>query len=107
MVQEEKGTVCDQGRANSLQIDQTGFEIRQRGQIKRVSTQVLCHVVALRGDKETDGAQSGSGRDISAIFMELPDRKDIPDYYRTIKNPISLEEIEVCSASAPLNGYAD
>lgn len=41
-------------------------------------------------------AKSGSGRDISAIFMELPDRKDIPDYYRTIKNPISLEEIEVC-----------
>lgn len=42
---------------------------------------------------------SGSGRDISAIFMELPDRKDIPDYYRTIKNPISLEEIEVCLPS--------
>lgn len=59
------------------------------------------------GGKGTDGAQSGSGRDISAIFMELPDRKDIPDYYRTIKNPISLEEIEVCPASALLNGYAD
>lgn len=57
------------------------------------------------GAKETDDSKSGSGRDISAIFMELPDRKDIPDYYRTIKNPISLEEIEVCSRpSAPLNG---
>lgn len=27
--------------------------------------------------------------------MELPDRKDLPDYYKVITNPISLQEIEV------------
>jgi hypothetical protein len=38
---------------------------------------------------------SGSGRQISGIFMELPDRKDLPDYYKVIANPISLSDIEV------------
>lgn len=27
--------------------------------------------------------------------MELPDRKDLPDYYKVITNPVSLQEIEV------------
>ena len=40
---------------------------------------------------------SGSGRDIAGIFMELPDRKDFGDYYKTITEPISLQEIEVSS----------
>ncbi|ODN99502.1 hypothetical protein L198_03346 [Cryptococcus wingfieldii CBS 7118] len=39
-------------------------------------------------------AYDGSGRLISDVFMQLPDRKDLPDYYKTIKTPISLEEIE-------------
>jgi hypothetical protein len=40
--------------------------------------------------------RSGSGRDIAGIFLELPDRKSFPDYYKAILNPISLAEIEVC-----------
>ncbi|WVQ70702.1 hypothetical protein IAR50_000224 [Cryptococcus sp. DSM 104548] len=39
-------------------------------------------------------AYDGSGRLVSEVFMQLPDRKDLPDYYKTIKTPISLEEIE-------------
>ncbi|TYJ54395.1 hypothetical protein B9479_004983 [Cryptococcus floricola] len=39
-------------------------------------------------------AYDGSGRFVSDVFMQLPDRKDLPDYYKTIKTPISLEEIE-------------
>jgi len=31
----------------------------------------------------------------SGIFMELPDRKDLPDYFKVITNPVSLSEIEV------------
>ncbi|KAI8350693.1 hypothetical protein B0O80DRAFT_389041, partial [Mortierella sp. GBAus27b] len=34
-----------------------------------------------------------SGRVISDLFMELPDREDYPDYYMTIKNPIALDII--------------
>lgn len=37
---------------------------------------------------------SGRERDISTIFMTLPDRKSFPDYYRAIKNPVSLDEID-------------
>ncbi|WVQ85899.1 hypothetical protein IAT38_008067 [Cryptococcus sp. DSM 104549] len=40
-------------------------------------------------------SSDGSGRLLSSMFEQLPDRKDLPDYYRTIKNPISLEEIEI------------
>ncbi|WWC92244.1 uncharacterized protein L201_007198 [Kwoniella dendrophila CBS 6074] len=39
-------------------------------------------------------AKDGSGREIAGIFTKLPPRRDLPDYYATIKNPISLEEIE-------------
>jgi hypothetical protein len=38
---------------------------------------------------------SGTHREIAGIFMELPDRRDLPDYYKVITNPISLTEIEV------------
>ena len=38
---------------------------------------------------------SGTGREISGIFEELPDTKDFEDYYKVIKNPIALSEIEV------------
>lgn len=27
--------------------------------------------------------------------MDFPDRKDLPDYYKVITNPVSLQEIEV------------
>lgn len=38
---------------------------------------------------------SGQDREIAGIFMDLPDRRDLPDYYKVITNPISLQEIEV------------
>ncbi|WWC72539.1 uncharacterized protein I206_106501 [Kwoniella pini CBS 10737] len=47
----------------------------------------------LRAIKEAK-ARDGSGREIAGIFSKLPSRKDFPDYYTTIRHPISLEEIE-------------
>lgn len=38
---------------------------------------------------------SGQFREVAGIFMDLPDRKDLPDYYKVIQQPISLREIEV------------
>ncbi len=32
---------------------------------------------------------------MAAIFLDLPDRQEFPDYYKAIKLPISLNEIEV------------
>jgi hypothetical protein len=35
------------------------------------------------------------GRQLAEIFLELPLKKDYPDYYETIKKPISFEQIQV------------
>ncbi|KAG0347671.1 hypothetical protein BG005_011960 [Podila minutissima] len=35
-----------------------------------------------------------SGREVSELFMELPNRDDYPDYYLAIKNPVALETIK-------------
>ncbi|KAG0309630.1 hypothetical protein BGZ98_000039 [Dissophora globulifera] len=34
-----------------------------------------------------------SGRSVSDLFLELPDREDYPDYYAVIKKPIALDTI--------------
>ncbi|KAL1410050.1 hypothetical protein Q8F55_004052 [Vanrija albida] len=41
-------------------------------------------------------AKSGDGtdREIATIFLALPDRREFPDYYKRIKHPVSLTEIE-------------
>ncbi|KAF9958085.1 hypothetical protein BGZ70_009312 [Mortierella alpina] len=35
-----------------------------------------------------------SGRSVSELFMELPDREDYPDYYMIIQHPIALDTIK-------------
>lgn len=39
-------------------------------------------------------SEDGRNREIAGIFQTLPDRRDFPDYYRVVKYPISLSEIE-------------
>ena len=36
-----------------------------------------------------------SGRQISSIFMILPTRKELPEYYQIIKKPIDLKKVKV------------
>ncbi|KAF9391178.1 hypothetical protein CPB97_007298 [Podila verticillata] len=36
-----------------------------------------------------------SGREVSELFMELPNRDDYPDYYLAIKNPVALETVKM------------
>jgi SWI/SNF-related matrix-associated actin-dependent regulator of chromatin subfamily A protein 2/4 len=36
-----------------------------------------------------------SGRQISSIFMVLPTRKELPQYYQIIKKPMDLKKIKV------------
>ena len=35
----------------------------------------------------------GRGRRISTIFLRLPSRAELPDYYSTIKRPIDMERL--------------
>ncbi|WVQ63277.1 uncharacterized protein L199_001428 [Kwoniella botswanensis] len=67
---------------------------RRRGQYMKDGPSVYKLIKpVLRAIKEAR-AKDGSGREIAGIFLQLPPRRDFPDYYRTIRNPISLEEIE-------------
>lgn len=38
--------------------------------------------------------QDGGGRQLRHIFMVLPSRKDYPDYYQVIMEPIDMGMIE-------------
>lgn len=48
--------------------------------------------------------QDKNGRSITELFWELPDEKLLPDYYTTIRLPISIALIE---AKLARNGYVD
>ncbi len=37
-----------------------------------------------------------NNRQISSIFMILPTRKELPEYYQIIKKPIDLKKVKVC-----------
>ena len=39
--------------------------------------------------------KDSSGRQISSIFMVLPTRKELPQYYQIIKKPMDLKKIKV------------
>ena len=39
-----------------------------------------------------------NGRQISSIFMVLPTRKELPEYYQIIKKPIDLKKVKVSGA---------
>ena len=36
-------------------------------------------------------------RILSEPFMELPSRKELPDYYEVIRKPVDFKKIQVCS----------
>lgn len=39
------------------------------------------------------GARSVSGQLLAEPFLQLPSRREYPDYYQQIKNPVSLQQI--------------
>ncbi|WVW80887.1 hypothetical protein I302_102878 [Kwoniella bestiolae CBS 10118] len=67
---------------------------RRRGQYMKDGPSVYKLIKPVLRAIRDARAKDGSGREIAGIFAQLPSRRDFPDYYRTIRNPISLEEIE-------------
>ena len=43
--------------------------------------------------------KDSNGRQISNIFMVLPTRKELPQYYQIIKKPMDLKKIKVSRLS--------
>lgn len=46
--------------------------------------------------------KDANGREVSGIFMVLPTRKELPNYYQLIKKPIDLKKIKVRGVVLPL-----
>lgn len=44
----------------------------------------------------------GKGRQLSLIFMKLPNKNEYPDYYEVIKQPMNMEKI---ASTLKNNGY--
>lgn len=40
-------------------------------------------------------ALSSTSRNLAEIFMVLPTRKELPDYYQIIKHPVDIRKIRV------------
>ncbi len=46
--------------------------------------------------------KDANGREVSGIFMILPTRKELPNYYQLIKKPIDLKKIKVKGGSTTI-----
>lgn len=40
---------------------------------------------------------SASGRQLSEVFIQLPSRKELPEYYELIRKPVDFRKIKVRS----------
>ena len=49
--------------------------------------------------------KDSSGRQISNIFMVLPTRKELPQYYQIIKKPMDLKKIKVSGGGLDGGGW--
>ena len=38
---------------------------------------------------------SASGRQLSEVFIQLPSRKELPEYYELIRKPVDFRKIKV------------
>lgn len=41
---------------------------------------------------------SSSGRQLSEVFIQLPSRKELPEYYELIRKPVDFKKIKVTPA---------
>lgn len=40
-------------------------------------------------------SRSTSGRQLSEVFIQLPSRKELPEYYELIRKPVDFRKIKV------------
>lgn len=64
---------------------------------------VLCPCVVVQcpsqghlGVTHTVSSCSSSGRQLSEVFIQLPSRKELPEYYELIRKPVDFKKIKVC-----------
>ncbi|BEI81463.1 hypothetical protein CcaverHIS002_0206230 [Cutaneotrichosporon cavernicola] len=67
---------------------------KKRGSYMKDGPTVYKLIKPCMRDIKAAKSSDGQDRDIAAIFLSLPDRRSFPDYYRMIKNPLALDDIE-------------
>lgn len=50
---------------------------------------------------------SSSGRQLSEVFIQLPSRKELPEYYELIRKPVDFKKIKVCEGAENLGLWED
>lgn len=56
-------------------------------------SQMVMNVFCLRPDDVV--SCSASGRQLSEVFIQLPSRKELPEYYELIRKPVDFRKIKV------------
>lgn len=54
---------------------------------------MVMNVFCLRPDDVV--SCSASGRQLSEVFIQLPSRKELPEYYELIRKPVDFRKIKV------------
>lgn len=62
-------------------------------------TQIVTHGELLSALSHSDDVTScsASGRQLSEVFIQLPSRKELPEYYELIRKPVDFRKIKVRS----------
>jgi hypothetical protein len=55
---------------------------------------ILIHVQCKYVFSKLHGETNKDGRQISGLFLEVPKRNEMPDYYKVVAQPITVHEIE-------------
>lgn len=58
-----------------------------------------CQVILPETDEVT--SCSASGRQLSEVFIQLPSRKELPEYYELIRKPVDFRKIKASAETGP------
>lgn len=54
-----------------------------------------CNVEKVPSNSQLEIEGNSSGRQLSEVFIQLPSRKELPEYYELIRKPVDFKKIKV------------
>lgn len=84
----------DRSRKRKADTDNVADSASKRQKVPSVLADSTT-AVGLRFIETLRAAKDKTGRSITTLFLELPNRRELPDYYQLIKLPIAIDTIEV------------
>ncbi|PNS13934.1 Chromatin structure-remodeling complex subunit rsc1 [Sphaceloma murrayae] len=84
----------DRSRKRKADAVENGSTPIKRQKIPALTTPAEVTEAGLRLIEAMKVAKDKTGRNISTMFLTLPDKDELPDYYATIKLPLAIDDIE-------------